>query len=114
MEIQNELRLGNLVLMNGKVIEMDRKMFHAVLMGFPGYHPEPIPLTEEWLIKLGFKKPTVRSKFGKYELTTCLFILSRKYTRNGYQSEDRTEIKYVHQLQNIYLYGYGEELTLKN
>jgi len=52
----NELRIGNWVLINNQYIHMDLKMFHAVLMRFEGYVPEPIPLTPEILEKCGFEK----------------------------------------------------------
>lgn len=80
---------------------------------------EPIPLTEEWLIKFGFKKELVDAvgiaQWHEYHLdsvevfndgTECseLFFI---------HNSNRTEVKYVHQLQNLYFALTGEELTIK-
>lgn len=75
----------------------------------------PIPLTEEWLIKLGFNK----NKYGYLvvplngvfdevdELRTSDFN-DFVFGYYGYKN-----IKYVHQLQNLYYTLTGEKLTLK-
>ena len=71
---------------------------------------EPIPLTEEWLIKFGF----IRHPWGlvKEEL---LFKDNLKCTEltlevgNGF----KTNVKHVHQLQNLYNALTQKELTIK-
>ena len=55
----SELRIGNFVLMSGTIVHMDVKLFHAVIHGFNGYNPEPIPLTEKWLIVFGCESKSV-------------------------------------------------------
>ncbi|MCT3691033.1 hypothetical protein HZQ92_05535 [Elizabethkingia anophelis] len=71
----------------------------------------PIPLTEEWLLKLGFKK----SKFS----SNCFKITNGyKFDFAGgevlYLDSIRLEhIKYIHQLQNLHFALGGEELTIK-
>jgi hypothetical protein len=68
-------------------------------------HVEPIPLTEEWLVKFGFK-PLVKDWQIK-----GLIIHARK---RGFVVNNRIPIlKTVHQLQNLYFALTGEELTLK-
>lgn len=74
----------------------------------------PIPLTEEWLLKFGFKKeknvnentyPDFRKR--SVELLTNVngfYVLNR--------NEGFTDIHYLHQLQNLYYALTGEELTL--
>ena len=73
----------------------------------------PITLTEEWLLKFGFEM----DKGG-------IFWINNKWGFHGYltpdnifciigYSEKHLNIKYVHQLQNIYFALTGEELTLK-
>lgn len=68
----NELRIGNWVM------EYDHKASgnHVCLDGFmlidiiySGFRPEPVKLTEEWLLKFGFEK----SSYGwsKSPLTFC-------------------------------------------
>ena len=69
---------------------------------------EPIPLTEEWLLKFGFKerKNSIRYRYYKNRHSIELFS---NYARMNYS----IGFKYVHQLQNLYFALYGEELTIK-
>jgi len=67
---------------------------------------KPIPLTEEWLIKFGF---------------SC--VIGHGYKKNGFKGKIfgystmwhhhslRVEMKYVHQLQNLYFALTQKELT---
>ena len=80
---------------------------------------EPITLTEEWLLKFGFKAKTINHNF-RIESDTDFQISSAARNVNTnersifyLQSEFGTKINYVHQLQNIYFALIGEELTLK-
>lgn len=105
-----ELRIGNLVLINGKVIKMDLKMFHAVLMGLEGYEPEPIPLTEERLIKLGLKKmPETEYTCDTYDLVGFKLWMHKGKFLFG---DIMINIEHVHQLQNL-SYDLGKEITMK-
>jgi len=77
----------------------------------------PIPLTEEWLVKFGFvriksssperwRKPDqINFKFGKWKSSCGIFM-------KGCNGLGRN-IDHVHQLQNLYFALTGEELTLK-
>ena len=79
----------------------------------------PIPLTEEWLLKFGFektlnqyKKLTLSNKIGCDNIPFIILFLD-----NQYQYDDlrfRTNIEYVHQLQNLFFALTGEELTIKD
>jgi hypothetical protein len=69
----------------------------------------PIPLTEEWLLKLGFVSNPYQDRYEKGRLhiecdktkgEICLWI------------ESMPHIKYIHQLQNLYFALTGEELTI--
>jgi hypothetical protein len=76
---------------------------------------EPIPLTEEWLLKFGFKWKGLIAK-GRYLtlFTPCgkaLVFKDNYFIFSGVTIE--IQIKYVHQLQNLYFALTGEELTLK-
>jgi hypothetical protein len=89
---------------------------------------EPIPLTEEWLLKFGFVKGET-SDFGislkrvpDYSINDFRIMLSDSvyhYIRKAWdggssqENESLAEIKYVHQLQNLYFALTGEELTIK-
>lgn len=78
---------------------------------------EPIPLTEEWLVKFGFKITgqtphpnniwTVYGEECKFELEHIISFFLYDNKCFG------TEVKYIHQLQNLYFALTGEELTFK-
>lgn len=81
---------------------------------------KPIPLTEEWLLKFGFKSDDISweysKRFGNLYIMYDIKINSI-YIHDGsrYDGADiPNEIKHVHQLQNLYFALTGEELTLKN
>jgi len=77
---------------------------------------EPIPLTEEWLLKLGFiKSPLNDTDFETeylYQLNNPMIILNEE---RGFFFVDacNKQLEYVHQLQNLYFALTGEELGLK-
>ena len=68
---------------------------------------KPIPLTEEWLIKFGFKE-LKRNVWFISDKDGFQIILENSIFRLKYL---RKHIKYVHQLQNLYFALTGEELT---
>ena len=74
---------------------------------------EPIPLTEEWLLIMGFEKCEHKTEPQYYkdceEISVRLFP-KEKYFTLAYLG---TEIKYLHELQNLYFALTGEELTIK-
>jgi hypothetical protein len=72
---------------------------------------EPIPLTEEWLVKFGFEKYKFDHKENQYRYKERL-IVSRDGNFVDYGSS--VILKHLHQLQNLYHALTGEELTLKN
>jgi len=68
---------------------------------------DPIPLTEEWLIKFGFKN------WGdKYTWSTKARggVIVHKRKRGWVVRKNMPIIEYVHQLQNIYFALTGKEL----
>jgi hypothetical protein len=69
---------------------------------------KPIPLTEEWLLKFGFDK--IDFQFIKNGIK--LFPIRDLYYRGNFPI--KSDIKYVHQLQNLFFALTGEELTIKN
>jgi len=77
---------------------------------------KPIPLTDEWLKKLGFW--TKNEKVGWYKRVG--FQYTSRLTTSGYFNVQMimngfyfgiADCKYVHQLQNLYFALTGEELT---
>lgn len=93
---------------------------------------KPIPLTEEWLLKFGFDGNNALGGCGEIEISTngnFRTALLGGLSNNGVRCQIYTEkipnpyneifnqcsiplqIKYVHQLQNLYFALTGEELT---
>jgi hypothetical protein len=104
-----ELRIGNLLkpLFNNdveycKVKGIDEEYIYsnAISFDYTGFDEfKPIPLTEEWLIKFGFKKYSKNFiKYGDIEF----YIWT---TNNDYQIkalDKLIKIETVHELQNLY------------
>lgn len=72
-----------------------------------------IPLSEDWFIKFGFKKTICG--FERDDFPMSIEVDSIGYTTFGFEyyggDKFEKEIKYVHQLQNLYFVLTGEELT---
>lgn len=69
-----------------------------------GYNLFGIPLTEEWLVKFGFKQWGDKYTFG-------LKGINIHHRKRGFVLRKSVPIiKYVHQLQNLYFALTGEEL----
>ena len=106
----NELRIGNIIESRTKhPIIVNWGTLKALENGEKTYFP--IPLTEEWLLKFGFEwknfamrngRISIRESDGKYNL----------HLTNEAASTITIQIKYVHQLQNLYFALTGEELTI--
>jgi len=108
-----ELRIGNLVKYNdggifkvigiynfGLDVEDDIEVTYMEYENFSA-----IPITEEWLLKFGFEK-----KYKNYEKGYFMFFKG-SCSRISYKlSLIGINIKYVHQLQNLYFALTGEEL----
>jgi hypothetical protein len=128
----NELRIGNLVYFKHCDYEYNipRKINYTLKPNLVGLEKvsvnrieynniEPIPLTEEWLLKFGFdkvlnqyKKITDVSKDTSNNIPFIILFLD-----NQFQYDDlrfRTNLEHVHQLQNLYFALTAEELTIKN
>jgi hypothetical protein len=69
---------------------------------------EPIPLTEEWLLKFGFVENSFSLNFETDDISL--------YKHDGvfwYNTQnDSIDIEYVHQLQNLYFALTNEELII--
>jgi hypothetical protein len=124
-----ELRIGNWIRYAGNEIELTRQKFKLCVftLGLDELH-EPIPLTEEWLVKFGFnyEDPLIYGKSGWYlklknqdlpsfiffnnHLQCSLFISS---SFNMCFIDTNGHCEHVHQLQNLYFALTGTELTIK-
>lgn len=112
----NELRLGNLIIEDGKQTEFNGDFYHWCddIM-------KPITLNEEWLIKFKFKKQEDGFLYRKLKrMGTRLEINMKKklicLTHNGMPMDvvHLPYIKHVHQLQNLYFALTGVELELSS
>ena len=81
---------------------------------------EPIPLTEEWLLKFGFKEYDKRKNRFITDDGFEIEIQGKNYAYCIYDVESAPHLthfighcKYVHQLQNLYFALTNEELTIK-
>jgi len=118
-----ELRIGNLIIADGEetqvyaLYEYDERGINGVGEHYEAgqyTYPvcEPIPLTEEWLLRFGFAK-----NYG--EFTKGNLMLDCEYTDKGEyvvkygKAYIEADIKYVHHLQNLYFALTGDELTIK-
>ena len=90
--------------------------------GFSQYERfiEPIPLTEEWLLKFGYTKVKVKGEFVLFEKELCVYTIAFSSFANIFIKHtislvtQLTAFQYVHQLQNLYYALTGEELNIKN
>jgi hypothetical protein len=119
----NELRIGNYV--HGNPYDGVIKIFNngkCVIKHKSGIEKceiknlQPIPITEEWLLKFGFYK----TMSWTYEIELegnlkLVYYLGEKGWSIGFKSySDFANLKYVHQLQNLYFALMGKELIYKN
>lgn len=99
-----ELRIGNLVTGYSYDVAISLEDFKDFYTGDDNIDSyKPIPLTEEWLLKFGFENQLV-------EFVLDNFYLKRTKNHFEYYCNNRAEIKYVHQLQNLYFALIGKEL----
>lgn len=118
----NELRIGNYVSDNfasdsffAQVKKLDFTRCH-----YGNFHScysdlKPIPITEEWLLKFGFEQ---RDHLWSIDID--------RYNKINYNSDQKLlfsgqlgfsiqhDIKYIHQLQNLYFALTQKELTLND
>lgn len=87
------------------------------ISGWENNDIEPIPLTEEWLLKLGLKEVNnglsikCLNYYLDFDNETGLFLMESPENLEK-AIMDLSHIKYVHQLQNLYFALTGEELTI--
>lgn len=129
----SEIRLSNLVNIgmkdvNGQVISISKNEIHIKIDEFhyvkvKPSEVNPIPLTEEWLVKFGGERGGKKGddwndkffkfKFNNLDLFSCpisgVITLSRK------DEDVRLDryIEHVHTFQNLIYFLTGQELTIK-
>lgn len=106
----SELRIGNLVLnkIDNSILEISAKDILFLEEGGDEFIFEPIPLTEEWLLKFWFEK--LNSAWYGYGNLKLNISFDADWGGNwlGVRS------KHVHKLQNLYFALTGEELTIQS
>ena len=118
----SELRLGNMfneqysgqllkvIGLSGAVITFDGN--------FKGkWQAEPIPLTEEWLLKFGFSKRDDNYELLVDELNLEVSLIDfienwSVYLSGPFGMVNTKKINYLHQLQNLYFALTGTELNV--
>jgi len=137
---KNELRIGNIVnyqistsVFQGEVMAITKNRVVVDKLTLKFMTIEPIPLTEEWLIKLGFEKlreyddgENIIIQYGKSIIVGNdehdeKLVISFPFKhceigdyQDGYSYVLDITIDYVHQLQNLYFSLTGDELTIQN
>lgn len=115
-----ELRIGNYV--NIFLNDVDHntiqiKIDDLYYIGQKNGVYEPIPVTEEWLLKFGFVKNSELKYHWKNWGTNGVIIITFDETYQGYLFQLGKGLNKlltnVHQLQNLYFALTGEELIIK-
>lgn len=122
----NEFRITNKVLWNNEIVPVDEISSTGIFIlpenSCDGWHAveysdiQPIPLTEEWLIKFGFikKEPATKEtdiiiSYSKNDIRIDI-IAEKSFIFFHYP---RTiQLNSVHQLQNLWMAICGEELEI--
>jgi hypothetical protein len=121
-----ELRIGNYIVKNqtGRIDRVFR-ITPAHLNDLAHIDYDPIPLTPEWLERLGatpFKSYVLDREdwslyVGEYESSRIMygdgFVYCEVPDANMWCPFNIRQLNYVHQLQNLYFALTGEELTIK-
>ena len=108
-----ELRIGNLAYVNGVL----RKITSVDILNLDGFSDqrliiEPIELSEEWLVKFGFKN-THDSSYDSTKMIPYSWIeCSEDKILLDSADGKNLELNHVHQIQNLYFALTGEELTI--
>lgn len=125
----NELRLGNYVSQLGavcRVVAVSNIIYGSVYIvqlgdarseGFTSESIDPIPLSNDWLVRFGFCKTVLSSYMTGVEIKYSAFEL-KGFVYNSiqrtwwYRGVLEKQPKSVHQLQNLFFALTGEELKL--
>lgn len=110
---KTELRIGNLIHFRDELFEVSCFMDMVVVSDLSS----PIPLTEEWLVKLGFEKLRVTKiatiqRYLLHGVNISFYAVSRDFVFSPIETI-KVNLKFIHQLQNLYFALTDEELTIK-
>ena len=126
-----EVRIGNLVNYNEDGYGFDDYVviiepheihtYRTIAERIKNAEFHPIPITPEWLERLGFEKrisPKGHENWVMYSQHHFAFVLREitpfiGFTYHSYGTDHSLQIDHVHQLQNLYHALTGQELTVK-
>lgn len=115
----SELRIGNWISNNGKPFQVYAETFCDIESTH--LNPDPIPLTEEWLLKAGFTETRTKG-YSQNHFENSYFMIERAFIgdrwnfRKRISESESISIRYIthlHELQNLIFVMSGEELTIK-
>jgi len=111
----NDLRIGNLIFYQTVDLNTGKNVLEIVEATANDIKTQelkpiflPIPLTEDWLLKFDFYVSDVFGQKQYFLSGITIYVNDGKFQHSGY---DR-EIKYVHELQNLYFALTQRELTV--
>ena len=113
----NELRIGNCVKLNNSDTTLVPRDFQRYCKSFGIFEEfEPIKLSEEWLLK------AVAEKIADYSFYINNIHIGIYHSKSGnglvykisINNVSIAELKYVHELQNLYFCLTGEELVFSS
>ena len=115
-----ELRISNLANVslksgNGRTLikEINYTDLEKISTETGSYIYEPIPITEEWLIKAGFEKRDSEFIKGKiYESGKITVGFFKEGIETYFGPQEIFNIEHLHQLQNLYHSLTSQELTI--
>jgi hypothetical protein len=119
----NELRIGNYVKFGKlfkKVVEIAEEGFYILdkdgtTLKNTWADLQPILLTEEWLLKFGFEKDEKNEYwFWKNCVSVSVLGYIELLSFNRQSFKTNIQLKYIHQLQNLYFALTGKELVVSN
>lgn len=107
-----ELRIGNIVNHKGRFITIQNISFKSVNLDFdkqsykvidyiPAIELEPVKITSNLLLRLGFKNMYQRFRHDSIQKFYLPRVQDNFFLTEGSPENRIFEIKYVHQLQNI-------------
>ena len=125
----NDLRIGNYYMFadyDGIVYRQVKEIKHnkfGLLSDYDGVNFDicrPIPITEEWLLKFGFYYQSSDKNYvvkSKQENNNSIKKIDGDWCYNNDYSDASCyfvrELRYIHELQNLYYALNEEELTIK-
>ena len=139
MIARNELAYGNWVMdgfgIHKRITSVINDDVYLELKGYDGdswaenyKNIQPIPITEELLLEIGFKKEQDETFSGDYDYTMCIgecFIRINIYSNtinrdwnihidnNVHDTILSADVQYVHQLQNAVYFATDKEINIK-